>query len=75
MFLAGLADIFPLVALAQNQSQAFRYYSTESLMETNKALPAATETATVADLDGNKIVLSSLWENRKITLVFIRHFG
>lgn len=30
---------------------------------------------TVLDLDGNEVALASLWQERTVVLVFLRHYG
>lgn len=39
------------------------------------AITDALAELTVLDPEGNKVVLGTLWQDRAIVLVFVRHFG
>lgn len=38
-------------------------------------VPTDAARAKVRDLDGNEVELQSLWAERSVVLVFLRHFG
>jgi hypothetical protein len=59
----------------QIQNQTVYYHSSSLSMASNKAIPASTADVTVSDLSGNAVALNSLWKDRKILLIFLRHFG
>jgi hypothetical protein len=49
-------------------------HAQEGEMTYNELRPRITG-VTVQSLDGNEIKLESLWEDRRIVLAFLRHFG
>lgn len=44
-------------------------------MNTDHAMLQQLGRQTVLDENGNALHLSSLWENRRTVLIFVRHFG
>jgi hypothetical protein len=44
-------------------------------MAEKKAAPAAVNDVNVFDLEGRAVRFSDLWKDRKVLLVFVRHFG